>query len=76
MCALRQKQTYAAQKGMSALPQKADMCGATGDARFWLKADIQSSQSSYSIAGQRKYASRVPAEIRVTRLLSSILKTI
>jgi len=40
MCALRQKQTYAAQKGMSALPQKADMCGATGDARYGPKADI------------------------------------
>jgi hypothetical protein len=28
-----QKQTYAVQKGMSALPPKADMCGATRDVR-------------------------------------------
>jgi len=30
MSALGQKQTYAAQHGMSALPPKADMCGALG----------------------------------------------
>ena len=30
MSALGQKQTYAAQKVMSALPPKADMCGAAG----------------------------------------------
>jgi hypothetical protein len=29
MYALGQKQTFATQKGMSALPPKADMCGAT-----------------------------------------------
>jgi len=28
------------QKAMSALPPKADMCGATGDVRFGPKADI------------------------------------
>src|SRR6476661_10396099 len=28
------------QNGMSALPPKADMCGATGDVRFGPKADI------------------------------------
>jgi hypothetical protein len=31
MSALGQKQTFATQKGMSALPPKADMCGATRD---------------------------------------------
>ena len=33
MSALGQKQTYAAQKVMSALPPKADMCSATRDTR-------------------------------------------
>jgi hypothetical protein len=31
MSALGQKQTFAVQKGMSALPLKADMCSARGD---------------------------------------------
>ena len=39
MSALGQKQTFAVQKGMSALPPKADMCGATRDVRFVPKAD-------------------------------------
>jgi hypothetical protein len=34
MSALGQKQTSASQKVMSALPPKADMCGATRDVRF------------------------------------------
>jgi len=34
MSALGQKQTYAMQKGMSALPPKADMCSAARDVRF------------------------------------------
>ena len=40
MSALGQKQTCAAQKVMSALPPKADMCGATRDVRFVPTADI------------------------------------
>ena len=40
MSALGQKQTFAAQNAMSALPPKADMCGAVGDVRFVPKADI------------------------------------
>ena len=40
MSALGQKQTFAVQKAMSALPPKADMCGATRDVRFVPKADI------------------------------------
>ena len=39
--ALGQKQTFAAQEGMSALAPKADMCGATKDVRFGPKADIR-----------------------------------
>jgi hypothetical protein len=38
--ALGQKQTYAAQYGASALPPKADMCGAATDVRFGSIADI------------------------------------
>jgi hypothetical protein len=34
MSALGQKQTYAVQQPMSALPPKADMCGAARDVRF------------------------------------------
>ena len=40
MSALGQKQTYAVQYVMSALPPKADMCGATRDVRFVPIADI------------------------------------
>src|SRR6476661_912840 len=43
MSALGQKQTFAVQKGMSALPPKADMCDATRDVRFVPKADIEPS---------------------------------
>ena len=40
MSALGQKRTFAAQKVMSALPPKADMCGATRHVRFVPIADI------------------------------------
>jgi hypothetical protein len=40
MSALGHKRTCAVQKGMSALPPKADMCGATSDVRFLPKANI------------------------------------
>jgi hypothetical protein len=40
MSALGHKQTFAAQKGMSALPPKADMCSATPYVRFVPIADI------------------------------------
>jgi hypothetical protein len=40
MSALGQKQTFAVQNGMSALPPKADMCGATQYVRFVPIADI------------------------------------
>jgi len=32
---LGQKQTFAAQKGVSALPPKADICSAVADVRLW-----------------------------------------
>jgi hypothetical protein len=40
MSALAQKQACAPQKVMSALPPKADMCGATRDVRFGPIADM------------------------------------
>ena len=40
MVALGQKQTFAAHKSMSALPSKADMCGAKRDVRLVPIADI------------------------------------
>jgi hypothetical protein len=40
MSALGQKQTFAAQNAMSALPPKADMCGAKRHVRFVPIADI------------------------------------
>ena len=43
MSALGQKQTYAAQKVMSALPPKADMCGATRDVPYVPKANVRTS---------------------------------
>jgi hypothetical protein len=39
MSALGQKQTFAVQNDMSALPPKADMCSAVGYVRFGPKAD-------------------------------------
>ena len=47
MSALGQKRTFAAQKGMSALPPKADMCSALGHVRFVPIADIR---ATYSIS--------------------------
>ena len=41
MSALGQKRTFAVQKGMSALPPKADMCSATRHVRFVPIADIR-----------------------------------
>jgi hypothetical protein len=41
MSALGQKQTCAAHKLMSALPPKADMCGATSDVRFGPEAEAR-----------------------------------
>jgi hypothetical protein len=38
--ALGQKQTFASQQLMSALPQKANMCGAKTDVRFGPKTDM------------------------------------
>jgi hypothetical protein len=54
MSALGQKQTYAVQKGMSALPPKADMCGATAHVRFGPKADVASLIDDLVGAGEKR----------------------
>jgi len=41
MSALGHKRTFALQWTMSALPPKADMCGALGHVRFGPKTDIE-----------------------------------
>lgn len=46
MSPLGQKQTYAVQKGMSALPPKADMCGALADVCYGPIADIDLSHNN------------------------------
>jgi hypothetical protein len=47
-----QKQTFAMQLGMSALPPKADMCSALADVRFVPIADI----ADYSITSLARLA--------------------
>ena len=50
MSALGQKQTFAAHKGMSALPPKADICSARAYVRFGPQADIALAHSITSSA--------------------------
>jgi hypothetical protein len=50
MSALGQKQAFAPQKVMSALPRKADMCSAARDVCFGPIADIPASQRNVRFA--------------------------
>ena len=58
MSALGQKQTFAVQNAMSALPPKADMCGAKSNVRFVPIADMHRSKhvsirsTSFSAVGK------------------------
>ena len=52
MSALGQNATCASQKVMSALPPKADMCGATRDVCYGPKADIVALFNHLIIAGK------------------------
>ena len=58
MSALGHKRTFAVQKGMSALPPKADMCSATRDVRFVPIADSCMQQTSLfdHLVGARRLA--------------------
>ena len=58
MSALGQKQTFAAHKSMSALPPKADMCGALAHVRFVPIADM-TKLSNYGGATRLPYAFEV-----------------
>jgi len=49
MSALGQKQTCAAQTGMSALPPKADMYGAIGDVRYGPIADVTIMAATFAL---------------------------
>jgi len=53
MSAKGQKQTYAVQNGMSALPPKADMCSARADVRFGPIADIRRRLFDHIVSGQK-----------------------
>ena len=68
MSALGQKQTCAVQNVMSALPPKADMCGALGDVRFVPIADIARfilhSQQCFLRCGLDRSQSRPPTDRR------------
>ena len=62
MSALGQKQTCAVQTGMSALPPKADMCGATSDVRFGPIADSCTAAKRIAIRSIRQRAGLVYLE--------------
>ena len=72
MSALGQKQTFAVQNGMSALPPKADMCSALGDVRFVPIADIEGLPGKVVDFRQtRQYGQDNPDLSELTRLRSS-----
>ena len=54
MSALGQKQTFALQKVMSALPPKADMCSALANVRYVPKADIDCDLAGFRQAVSHK----------------------
>ena len=68
LSALGQKQTFAVHQPMSALPPKADMCGATRHVRFGPIADI----ATYSITSSARASSAGgtvrPSALAVLRL--------
>jgi hypothetical protein len=63
MSALGQKQTCALQTVMSALPPKADMCGAARDVRFGPIADM----TKFLVACSRDVASAHTAAVAILR---------
>ena len=71
MSALGQKQTCAAQNGMSALPPKADMCGATRDVRFGPIADIDLSQMTRSARARSPSGTVMPRTFAVRKFIDS-----
>jgi hypothetical protein len=53
MSALGHKRTFALQYAMSALPSKADMCGALAHVRFGPIADIRRRLFDHIVSGQK-----------------------
>jgi len=73
MSALGQKQTYAVQNGMSALPPRADICSATAYVRFGPKADIEPSYSITLSARASSDGGMVrPIALAALRLMMSV----
>jgi hypothetical protein len=75
MSALGQKQTFAPQKAMSALPPKADMCGATWDVCFGANSGHQNKLIGYSMTWSAR-ATRLggtarPSALAVFRLITN-----
>ena len=64
MSALGQKRTCAAQNSMSALPPKADMCGALANVRFGPIADSCTAANSISIRSTRRRGRASSVECR------------
>ena len=72
MSALGQKQTYAAQKVMSALPPIADMCSATRYVRFVPIADMDQTYSITSSARPSNGKENIrPCTFAVFRLITN-----
>jgi hypothetical protein len=71
MSALGQKQTFAPQKAMSALPPKADMCGARADVRFGPIADIGRIYSIRLVLIERAAAVAVTAALLLPQSYSN-----
>src|SRR5262245_5016596 len=64
MSALGQKRTYAVHNGMSALPPKADMCGAVDDVRYGPKSGHQRSTTIGASGGIGSALLDAPAFLR------------
>jgi hypothetical protein len=72
MSTLGHKRTFAPQKVMSALPPKADMCGATSDVCYGPKADMMPGYSTTSSTIESKPAGMArPNAFALLRLITN-----
>ena len=74
MSALGQKRTFAAQEVMSALPPRADMCGALADVRLGPKADIRARDIGKSMSAKRQ-KQVLTGELAQTRYIIAGIKS-
>src|SRR5262249_27693672 len=63
-----QKQIFAPQKAMSALPSKADICGATRDVRFGPKADMVRFYAKMTITSKMRTPPRITTNAAINRM--------